>query len=259
MWIVAAIAVAAAGCRSRDPGEQAEAAGQPGSGGGYLDRGLSAGKQVLSSGKQHGERALATGRELAVEGAQLGTRAYRQTRRWSEASLDEVRAEAVAIVAEGGGDMAAAAGQVNQLLERLARDAGTASTADRVARMIVLMVPIVGPTTRYLDARRLYQVGRATHDPAKIDQARRETLIAFVEAGLDIGMLGLAGSKIDLVATGADKVLSLLRAARAVSTLAGTDLRTFERLLDTMLEHDDIRAAVDAALTVDLAEITPAR
>jgi hypothetical protein len=212
---------------------------------GYLGRGLDLGKKALSKGEA-----------LAHKGKELGTRAYYKTRNWGATTVDKVRDEAVAIVKEVGGDLIAAAAKINIILDALARHPDDKiSTTDRIARMIVLMVPIVGPTKRYIDARKLYEVGVAQKNQSHIQEARRETLMAFAEAGLDIGMLGLVGGKIDVVATGADKVLKVLKASRKISVLAGADLKTFDALLDKLLENADIRNSVDSALTIDLAKI----
>lgn len=257
--VCVALAVAALGCKKGDDNKaEAEPATEKPAKKGYLDRGLSMGKSALNKAESAGESAIDTTKDLAHKAEDLGLSAYRKTRKWGAASIDDVRKEALAIVKEVGGDMLRAANTINGMLDLLAKDPDAkVTTADRVARMIVLMVPVVGPTKRYIDARKLYQSGVARKDEARIQEARRETLIAFTEAGLDIGVLGLIGGKIDLVATGADKVLSLLKTSRKVSTLVGANLNTFDDLLDAMLRNAEIRDSVDAALTIDLAQITP--
>ncbi len=195
-------------------------------------------------------------KELAATGAELTNTAYEGARKWGSASMEEVYTEARAIVDDAGGDIEVAVTKVNTLLEGLARDPDSEiSTQDRIARMMVLMVPIVGPAKRYIDARRLFAAGVAENNEQRKQEARRELLIALVEGGLDIGMLGVAGPKLDMVATGADKVLKLLKISRVMSTLGATELNTFDELLDGLLRDGQIRAGADAALTVDLSAI----
>ena len=217
---------------------------------GALDKGTAMGKRLLSVGKEKTK-------DLASAGAEVTNTAYEGARKWGTASVDEVYSEARAIVGDAG-DIEVAVTTVNTLLGGLAQDPNSeVSTQDRIARMMVLMVPIVGPAKRYIDARMLFAVGVSENNAQRKQEARRELLIAFVEGGLDIGMLGVAGSRIDLVATGADKVLKLLKLTRVVSTLGGSELSTFDELLDALLRESQIRASADAVLTVELSAISP--
>lgn len=167
----------------------------------------------------------------------------------SEASLDEARTIGEKIVASSKDNTVAAAAKINVLVRKLAQDPDAKlSTGEKVARMVVLMVPLVGPTKRFIDARALYESGKKKKDDKRIQEARREALLAFVEAGLDIGTLGIVGGKIDLVATGFDKVLGLLAVSRKVTALVGSDSKLFERYLDKLLAVDSVRTAIDNAL-----------
>lgn len=180
-------------------------------------------------------------------------------RRLSDWSLEGMGAYAEALRERYGDDVNAAGAHVNELLDQIARDPNEdVTTTDKVARMIVLMIPFIGPTTRYIDARKLYEVGQEEQDNEKTQEARRETLIACAEAGLDIGTLGLIGSRVDLVATGANRVLGVLKLSRSINVLVGEDLKTLDDLLDHLLEQEDIRAGVDSALTIDLSAVVPA-
>jgi|GEM_PF-4879262 len=181
--------------------------------------------------KDHIDRAVAKGKDL------------------SQASIEQVRAVGKRIAATSKDNAEAAAARVNDLVRKLATDPDSMlSPGAKVARMVVLMVPLVGPTRRFVDARALYESGKHNQDTERIQRARREALLAFVEAGLDIGTLGIVGGKIDLVATGFGKVLGLLAMSRKVTALAGSDFKTFERLLDRMLAVDSVRVAIDHAL-----------
>jgi hypothetical protein len=210
---------------------------------GTLDRG----KRLFSIG-------ASKTKSLAKEGAELSTSAYHKTRAWGESSVEGLQEEARTILREADGDANAASGKINQLISSLATDPDSHLTsAGRIARIVVLMVPIVGPTKRYIDARELYALGVKEKSEARKQEARREFLIGCAEAGLDIGMLGVAGSQVDLVASGADQVLKLLKISRSVGTLSGTNLKTFDALLDALLLDADVRKSADTALTVDLS------
>ncbi len=207
-----------------------------------LDRGRALGNSAKDRALSAGSRGLELGKSLIGKGAS-----------WSSLSRDETKRLGERIVEEAGENSLAARSRVNRLLDRIARDpTKKVSPTDRVGRMIVLMIPLVGPTKRYADARKLYELGAASKDAAMMQRARREVLVAFIEAGLDIGALGLVGSRMDLVATGANRLLTILKVSRTVSVLAGDDRRTFDTLLDKLLAFDDIRSSVDRALTSNL-------
>lgn len=207
-----------------------------------LDRGKTFGKRAAAAGKKHGK-------QLGAKGKQLGDRAVGETKSLATRSVQEVKDIANAVVAMGGKHAGGAAARINVALNSIARDPDAkVSTADKVARLIVLMVPIVGPTKRFADARKLYATAAQSGDETRKQRARREALIAFAEASLDIGTLGLVGSRIDLIATGADKALSALRLSRTAGTLVGANLKAFDGFLDTLLSYSDVQASVDAAL-----------
>ena len=204
------------------------------------------------------DRVASEARELAERGKEFGQSMMLEGKELSDWSLEEMGAYAEALRERYGDDVNATGAHVNELLDRIARDPNEdVTTTDKVGRMIVLMIPFVGPTTRYIDARKLYEVGQAEQDAESMRRARRETLIACAEAGLDIGTLGLVGSRVDLVATGADRVLVALKLSRSINVLVGEDLKTLDDLLDHLLEQEDVRTGVDNALTVDLSMIVP--
>jgi len=193
--------------------------------------GLEEEKSIVERGKMIASDVLGKGKNL------------------SEASLDEIKDLGKKIAATSKDNAVAGASKINTLVRSLAKDpASKLSPGAKVARMVVLMVPLVGPTKRFIDARALYELGKKKKDDKLIQKARREALMAFVEAGLDIGTLGIVGSKIDLVATGFSTVLGMLAVSRKVSALAGSDLKTFDRLLDSLLAIGEVRTAVDGAL-----------
>jgi len=207
------------------------------------------GKQLGSDAVEQGKKGLNKGKEIARSLLDKG-------KRWGELSLREMQEFGDQIVDEYGDDINAAGEHVNGLLSKIARDPRDEfSPGEKIARMIILMVPLIGPTKRYADARRMYEFGRKEDDQLKIQVARRECLLAFGEAGLDIGTLGLVGSRLDLVASGADRVLKLLKITRNVNALLGDDFKTFDGLLDKLLEIDDVRQGVENALQADFSSI----
>lgn len=246
---VIAIAPACASESKKEEAKESEASAKEEEG--TLDRGSRLGKRMLSIG-------ASKTKSVAEEGVDISTNAYHKTRAWGSRSVDEVREEAVDILRDTDGDVDAASGKINALIGTLATDPDSHFTsAGRIARIVVLMVPIVGPTKRYIDARKLYEVGVREKSEARKQEARRELLIACAEAGLDIGMLGVVGSHVDLVASGADRVLKLLKISRSVGTLSGTNLRVFDELLDKLLLDEEVRKNADAALSADLSSLVP--
>jgi len=213
------------------------------------------------------ERVEETTRDLARQAGKLGRDAKERGERLlfrgkelGEWTLDEMRELGAQLAAEYGDDINQGGAVVNELLVKIARDPSDGVTSiEKAGRIVVLMIPFIGPTKRYADARALFKVGSELPDPAKKQEARRECLVACAEAGLDIGTLGLVGGRIDTVATGVDRVLTALKLSRNVNALVGDDLKTFDDLLDQVLESEAIRSGLDAALAVDLARVVPER
>lgn len=204
---------------------------------GFLERGKSLGKQAIEEAKKTSNSALTLATSTLEEGLVLG-----------ETSLTEVRGASEAIVKASRGSIGSIQAGVNRLVGAVAA-APNISQRAKIERIFILMIPVIGPSKRYLDARDTYRRGREQHDDAKLALARRETLMACAEMGLDVGTLGLLGGGADLVATGADKVLGALKIGRAVNVLTGSDSDTLTSYLDSMLENDHLRAAVDASLS----------
>ena len=83
----------------------------------------------------------------------------------------------------------------------------------------------------------------------------KDSMLEAIDAGIEL--VGVAGSHVDEVASGADRVLKLLKVSRSVGTLSGTNLRVFDELLDTLLLDEDVRKSADAALSADLSSLVP--
>jgi hypothetical protein len=204
-----------------------------------ISKGLDQAGAALAEGKKHAAGALESGKSLGLDGWAKG-------RAWSQISVAEVQAYGEKLAST---DTKTATLTINGLLEKVAKDpTKEEDTAAKVTRMMVLMMPLVGPTKRFADARALFENGKKEGNERKINEARREALLACAEAGLDIGTLGLVGSRVDVIATGADKALTLLKATRAINVLASEDMKGLDGLLDKLLEIEDVRAAADTVL-----------
>lgn len=220
------------------------------------EKAASEARELADRGEQLGDEAVEAGKEALDQGKEISQSLLLRGKSLSKWSTEEMHDYAVEMREKYGDDLNAAGAHVNELLDKIARDPNEKfTTAYKAGHMIVLMIPIVGPTKRYADARKLYEIGRAEQDEARMQEARREVLIACAEAGLDIGTLGLVGAHVDLVATGADKALKMLKLSRNANVLLGKDLKTFDHLLDQLLEQEDIRLGVDNALMLNFSMV----
>ena len=203
----------------------------------YLDRGRLLGQQVIAETKNTSDSALDIAAATLDEGRALG-----------ETSVAELRKASEAIIAASDGTLGSVQAGVNRLVGAVAA-APNVSQRAKIERIFILMVPVIGPSKRYLDARATYRAGQEQDDAEKLALARRETLMACAEMGLDVGTLGLLGGSADLVATGADKVLGALKFGRTINILTGSDSDVLTSYLDSMLENEHLRATVDASLS----------
>ncbi len=204
---------------------------------GLLDRGMSLGKSAISKTTETSESALRLASATLDDGRALG-----------ESSLAELRGASESLIAAAGGELTTVRKGVNHLVTTIA-NAPDVANREKIERIFILMVPVIGPSKRFLDARTTYRAGRNEDDDAKLALARRETLMACAEMGLDVGTLGLLGGGADLVATGADKVLGALKLGRTINVLTGSDNDVLTAYLDSMLENEHLRATVDASLS----------
>ncbi|MBL4636510.1 MAG: hypothetical protein JKY56_21815 [Kofleriaceae bacterium] len=209
--------------------------------GGLLARGSSLGQQAI-------DKAIDKGSDTLKSATDVVSATLNDGRSWSENSLSDLRAASLAMVKASGDKLDVARDGVNAAVGAIA--SASIPDTDKIERIVVLMIPVIGPSRRYLDARSLYAEGKSESNPDKIARARRETLIACAEAGLDVGTLGLLGGGVDLVATGADKILGILKIGRTVNILSGSDSDVLTSYLDGLLEKEQVRNAVDAALEV---------
>tara|TARA_R110002073_G_scaffold177151_1_gene334927 strand:+ start:41772 stop:42539 length:768 start_codon:yes stop_codon:yes gene_type:complete len=204
-------------------------------------------KGLLARGLGLGERALAKTSKASDLALRLADETLDDGRAFGESSLDELRRASEAVLAASDGQLGSIQSGINHLVGAIAV-APNVSQRDKIERIFILMVPVIGPSKRYLDARATYRLGREQSDDEQLALARRETLMACAEMGLDVGTLGLLGGGVDMVATGADKVLGALKIGRAVNVLTGSDSDVLSAYLDSMLENDHLRATVDASL-----------
>ncbi len=206
-----------------------------------------AAKNAVDKTRQVSHDAIESGKTLLIRG-----------RGWSENSLAELKAYSARLIDEHGDDINAAGAKVDALLDKIAQDPDAEVTqAAKVGRMAVLMIPFVGPTKRFADARVLFESGMETADPERLQLARRECLLAFAEAGLDISTLGMVGGRAGLLVGGIDRVVVALKLTRKINALADGDLVILDRFLDTLLSHESIRDGIDRALATDLSTLVP--
>ena len=195
-------------------------------------------------------------KQLSDQGKKVGRQLMLKGKRWATWSLDEAAEFGQSVLEEYGDDLNSAGSVINDVLNSIAKDPDVdLTTTERVGRIVVLMIPLVGPTKRFADARKQFESGEIEQDKLKMQKARRECVVAMAEAGLDIGTLGLVGAKVDLIATGADKVLVLLKLSRNVDELTDSDLKTFDHYIDMLLADDDVRNGIDMALKADFSEL----
>jgi len=203
---------------------------------------------LLARGSSLGQQAIDKGSNTLKSASDVVSATLKDGRSWSEDSLSDLRSASLAMVKASGDKIDVARDGVNAAVGAIA--SASIPDTDKIERIVVLMIPVIGPSRRYLDARSLYAQGKSESDSDKVSRARREALMACAEAGLDIGTLGLLGGGVDLVATGADKILGLLKVGRTVNILTGSDSDVLTSYLDSLLEKKQVRNAVDAALEV---------
>jgi len=215
-------------------------------------------REATEKAKQTASDAIAKSRELGRGAVARGKTLVIHGKEWSAQSFEELRDFGAELVDQYGDDINASGARIDELLLMMARDPDAQVTAEaRAGRMIILMIPFVGPTKRFADARALHDAARDAEDEAKLQQARRECLLACAEAGLDIGTLGLVGSHADLVATGVNHVFTTLKVTRNLNALLEGDLVILDRFLDGLLAHEAIQSGIDRALMTDLSTIVP--
>lgn len=204
------------------------------------------------------EKSVMYGGSLVDAATEVADELKVQCERLARLQTDELFVLSEEILAEVGDDINLAGARINELLDHIAQAPDAKLTPkEKLNGMVVLMVPVVGPTQRYANARKLHEVGIRNGNLDQIQSARRDCLIAFAEMGLDIGMLGVAGTQIDAVATGADRVLGVLKMSRKVNSLVGDDLAIFDAFLDDLLANAIVCGAVDKALAMDFSKICP--
>lgn len=135
-----------------------------------------------------------------------------------------------------------------------------ASFARRTTDMVLSILPVIGSTKAYADARETYQRGLGASDPKQRDalvlDARRTCVMALVGLDLEIATLGTAGSLARLVKITA-RVYTALSISHMLSRISQStthvpsldaDLKT--PVADTLLRVPLIKAAIDQSLTM---------
>ncbi len=135
-----------------------------------------------------------------------------------------------------------------------------ASFARRTTGLVLSILPVIGSTKAYADARDTYQRGLEASDPKEREalflESRRICVMALVGLDLDIATLGTAGSLARLVKI-TSRIYSALSLSQTVSRISHstshvpsfyTDLKT--PVADTLLKIPLIKAAIDQSLTM---------
>ena len=122
--------------------------------------------------------------------------------------------------------------------------------------LAIKLVPFVGPVKRYANARALYEEAAPKNATARVQEAKRQCLLAATEEGLDIATLG--SSAFSKVATAADLSVVFARATSTVASVTGVEeIDALAPLADKALESSIVNRAVTMLLTVPIAELVP--
>ncbi len=135
-----------------------------------------------------------------------------------------------------------------------------ASFARRTTDLVLSILPVIGSTKAYADARELYQEALKSDDPEEHEklllEARRTCVMALVGLDLDIATLGTAGALARVVKITA-RIYTALSLSQTVSRISQStthvptldaDLKT--PVADTLLKVPLIKAAIDQSLTM---------
>lgn len=135
-----------------------------------------------------------------------------------------------------------------------------ASFARRTTDLVLSILPVIGSTKAYADARETYQRGLEASDPKQREalflDARRTCVMALVGLDLALATLGTAGSLARLVKITA-RIYTALSLSQTVSRISQStthvlsldaDLKT--PVADTLLKVPLIKAAIDQSLTM---------
>lgn len=135
-----------------------------------------------------------------------------------------------------------------------------ASFARRTTDLVLSILPVIGSTKAYADARETYQRGLESTDPKEREalflDARRTSVMALVGLDLDIATLGTAGALARIVKVTA-RVYTALSLSQTVSRISQStdyvpsldaDMKT--RVADTLLKVPLIKAAIDQSLAI---------
>ena len=135
-----------------------------------------------------------------------------------------------------------------------------ASFARKTTDLVLSILPVIGSTKAYAEARETYQRGLNSSDPEKREalllDARRTCVMALVGLDLDIATLGTAGALARVVKFTA-RIYTALSLSQTVSRISQStkhvpsldaDLKT--PVADTLLKVPLIRAAIEQSLAM---------
>lgn len=108
------------------------------------------------------------------------------------------------------------------------------------------VTPLIGASTRYAQAWRKYHSGKDTDNELLINEAKVEVLVAFAEAGLDIGLIG--ASKVVASSRIAGRALAWLTTLRASSSIDSLRLDIIEKAVASILSNKKADQLVEAFL-----------
>lgn len=129
----------------------------------------------------------------------------------------------------------------------------------QAVRFTAKHLPAIRALVRYADARKAYQAAEQIPDPEARAKARhaakRECLLACLEAGIDVTILG-AGGLIDQTARHANQVLSALKAAQAAAIFGAPQIADqLTQFLDAALQIPSVNVTMETMLTFDLERL----
>ena len=108
---------------------------------------------------------------------------------------------------------------------------------------IIRIIPIVGTTKMYADAWSKYHEAMKNKDEAKLIEARKDCLLAFSSAGVDLVSMG-AGR----LFASFPRVMKAATTARALAGLHNTQSKFFDRTAAKLLRIEGVSKTIDAIL-----------
>lgn len=110
---------------------------------------------------------------------------------------------------------------------------------------IVKLAPVLGTTRMYASAWQKYQHGASINDAEMVNQAKRECLIAVVNAGLDVTTLGMGA----IARSGLSAALKVASTARLFMGNSDLQKSLINPIADVILRNSRAQKVVEALLT----------